>query len=96
LHYLDITAYQVQPVNTPGNSARNSAWGPGFFTTDLSFVKRFAIREQTQIDFRLEMFNAFNRTNYQNPSASFGSSTFGIISDAYDPRIMQAAIRFTF
>jgi hypothetical protein len=95
-HYLNAAACQVQPVNTPGNAARSSAWGPGFFTTDLSFVKRFAIREQTEVDFRLEMFNALNRTNYNNPSASFGSSTFGIISDAYDPRIMQAAIRITF
>jgi len=95
-HYLDAAAYQVQPVNTPGNAARNSAWGPGFFTTDLSFVKRFDIDEQKGIDFRLEMFNAFNRTNYNNPSGSFGSSGFGIISDAYDPRIMQAAVRFFF
>jgi hypothetical protein len=95
-HYLNAAAYRVQVLNTPGNAARNSAWGPGSFTTDLSFVKRFAVAEQRDLDFRLEMFNAFNRTNYQNPSASLGSSTFGTISDAYDPRIMQLAIRYTF
>ena len=38
LRYLDAAAYALQPLNTPGNAPRNSAWGPGLFTVDMSLV----------------------------------------------------------
>jgi hypothetical protein len=94
--FLNAAAYAVQPVNTPGSAPRNSAWGPGFWTTDLSFVKRFQLGATRSADLRVEAFNLFNHTNFQNPSASFGTSTFGVISNAYDPRIVQLAVRFAF
>jgi hypothetical protein len=93
--FLDPAAYALQPVNTAGNAPRNSAWGPGFFTVDLSLVKRFRLGN-TSIDARLEAFNALNKTNYQSPASTWGSSTFGLISDAYPNRVVQTALRFAF
>lgn len=94
--FLDAAAYAVQPANTPGSAPRNSAWGPGLWTTDLSLVKRFPFGVASHADLRVEAFNLFNHTNYQNPSASFGTSTFGVISNAFDPRIVQVAVRLAF
>ena len=93
--FLDPAAFALQPLNTPGNAPRSAAWGPGFFTADVSLVKRFTLG-QRYIDARLEAFNALNKTNYQNPSATWGTSTFGVISDAYAPRVVQLALRFAF
>ena len=93
--FLDPAAFALQPLNTPGNAKRNAAWGPGSFTVDVSLVKRFDLGRR-YVDARLEAFNALNTTNYQNPSATWGSSTFGVISDAYAPRVVQMAIRFAF
>jgi hypothetical protein len=93
--FLDPAAFALQSLNTPGNAPRSSAWGPGFFTADVSLVKRFPLGHR-YVDARLEAFNALNTTNYQNPSASWGSSTFGVISDAYAARVVQAALRFAF
>ncbi|MPZ20043.1 MAG: hypothetical protein GEV06_19330 [Luteitalea sp.] len=93
--FLDPTAYALQPINTPGDASRNSAWGPGFFTVDLSLVKRFALGDR-HADVRVEAFNLFNATNYQNPNGTWGGSSFGVISDAYDPRVIQLAVRFAF
>lgn len=87
--FLDPRAYQRQPVNTPGSAPRNSAWGPGYFTIDASLVKRFPIGER-YADLRLEAFNLLNTTNYQNPSATWGASNFGVISDTFDPRVVQS------
>jgi hypothetical protein len=88
-------AYAVQPVNTPGNAKPVSAWGPGFWTTDLSLVKRFAFNTFTA-DLRAEAFNLFNTVNYGQPNGTFGSAAFGQITSAGDPRIVQLAVRIGF
>ena len=94
--FLDTNAYQVQTLNTPGNAPRNSAWGPRYGNLDISFVKRFRTGTATYFDFRAEAFNAFNSTRFRNPSGGFGTTSYGIISDAYDPRVVQIALRFAF
>ena len=95
LHWLNPAAYAVQPVNTPGNAKPVSAWGPRAWTTDLSLVKRFTFNAFTA-DLRAEAFNLFNAVNYSNPNGSFGSASFGQITSAGDPRIIQLAVRFGF
>jgi hypothetical protein len=95
LHWLNPAAYAVQAVNTPGNAKPVSAWGPRALTTDLSLVKRFTLSGFTA-DLRAEAFNLFNTVNYSNPSGSFGSASFGQITSAGDPRIIQLAVRFGF
>ena len=95
LHWLDPAVYAVQPVNTPGNAPPAGAWGPGAWTTDLSLVKRFAF-DRFSADLRAEAFNLFNTVNYANPNGSFGSASFGQITSAGDPRIIQLALRLGF
>ena len=50
--FLDASAYSVQPLNTPGNAPRNSAWGPRYGNLDISFVKRFRRARRRYFDFR--------------------------------------------
>lgn len=95
-NFLNVDAYQVQTLNTAGSASRNSAWGPNFVNFDISIVKRFRVDEQRSFDYRLEMFNMFNQVNFRQPNGTFGGSSFGIISDAFEPRIIQMAIRFQF
>jgi len=94
--FLDVNAYRVQTINTPGNAARNSAWGPELFTFDATLVKRFPIRERVSLDFRAEGYNLFNTVNFDRPNSTYGGTTFGQISSAGDARIIQLAIRVAF
>lgn len=96
LRFLDVGAFAVQPVNTPGNSSRNNVYGPRLFTIDSSLVKRVRITERQSIDFRWEAFNLLNNVNFGNPATTFGNTNFGQINSAGDPRIMQLAIRYAF
>jgi hypothetical protein len=97
LKFLDPAAFSVQAVNTPGNSARNVALSPNMFNVNLTMVKRFAITESSALDLRFEAFNAFNTVNFANPaSLAFGSSNFGNITSAGDPRQVQVAVRYRF
>jgi hypothetical protein len=45
-------------------AARNLIQAPGLNNWDISFFKRFAINERHTIEFRAEMFNAFNHPQF--------------------------------
>jgi len=62
---------------------------------DLSLGKRFTFNAFTT-DLRAEAFNLFNTVNDSNSASSFGSASFGQITSAGDPRIIQLAIRVGF
>ena len=97
-YYFDPSAYDCASVPdfTYGNSGRNSIHGPGRNNFDLSFVKRFKFSEARQLEFRTELFNAFNHTQFFNPDHNGGSSTFGQVTQARDARIMQLALKLYF
>jgi hypothetical protein len=50
------------------------------------------------VQFRAEIFNVFNRTNFSNPDGHYqdGLSGFGKITSAGDPRLLQFALKFFF
>lgn len=96
LNFLSAAAYRVQAVNTPGNAARNTAYGPRFFNTDFNLSKEFRLTERQSFDIRWEAFNLFNTVNFQNPATTLGNTNFGSITAARDPRIMQLAVRYRF
>jgi len=45
------------------------------------------------LQFRLDMFNAFNHVNFYKPDTNFGSGTIGSLNAAWGPRQMQAALK---
>jgi hypothetical protein len=49
-----------------------------------------------QLQYRLEMFNAFNHANLGNPRANIGAVRPGEIDTMSGPRIMQMGLRLAF
>jgi hypothetical protein len=94
--FLNLQAYRLPAPQTPGNAARNSAWGPGFFNLDLGLTKRIPVSEKRYFDIRWEFFNVLNNTNFRNPNGSWTNVNYGVINNAYSPRQIQAALRFAF
>ncbi|MDZ4803025.1 MAG: TonB-dependent receptor [Bryobacteraceae bacterium] len=97
----------VNPPNfTFGNVGRAlpDVRGPGIVNFDVSAIKDTRILEKLKVQFRAEMFNVFNHTNYGNPGTGFSagpdgrnqSATFGLITSARDPRIIQFGARLIF
>ncbi len=87
-----------------GNLGRNTFEGPGQWSTDQSLFKNFKVREGKTLQFRWEVFNAFNRANFTLPNSATGgnranritSSIFGKSNATLDPRVMQFALKFLF
>jgi hypothetical protein len=85
--------------NTIGNSGRRFFSGPGINNFDLTLQKDLKIAESKSLEFRVEMFNAFNHAQFYGPQSvdgNIGDSTFGQVVSAAPPRLIQLAAKFVF
>jgi hypothetical protein len=81
-----------------GNAPRNGIRGPGYQKWDLSIFKnfRFGESQRTNLQFRFETTNTFNHTNWASIGATLGSSTFGQVTAARDPRIVTLGLKLSY
>jgi len=87
----------VHPAQAPrfGNSAMNILRGNGINTADIGIFKNFPFKERYRFEFRTEMFNAFNHTNFANPNTSVENPNFGrTFSTSISPRTIQFGLKF--
>ena len=68
----------------------------GRINSDFSLVKNVNFSESASLQFRGEVFNAFNHADFGLPGRSLGGPGFGVISDATDARILQLGLRVVF
>ena len=94
--WFNTAAFQPAATGTFGTAGRNILRGPGYFDVDASLFKEFYFTERWHLQFRAESFNLENRANFQNPTASVSSGTFGRITGANDPRVLQFALKLFF
>ncbi|WP_244501946.1 TonB-dependent receptor [Terriglobus roseus] len=97
--YFNKAAFTAAPTGTFGNLPRNFLRTPGQYNIDLSLSRNFNVYERLKFQLRLESFNILNHPNFTQTgftTANPSSSTFGYANTAGDPRIFQAAARFTF
>ncbi len=78
--WLNQAAFADPAPGTQGNSGRNAFYGPGYASTDFSVIKNTKITERIGTQFRVEMYNLFNRVNLAPPSGTVGSG-LGITAD---------------
>ncbi len=95
-NYLNPAAFAEPAVGTLGDQERNSIYGPGTRTIDLSLVRTFAFGNNHRLEARIESFNALNWFLWNNPQNARANPQFGRITSAGDPRIMQFAIKYQF
>ena len=76
-----------------GNSGRNILQGPGTKNVDFSVFKTVPLHEAANLQLRAEFFNLLNTPQFNNPSATVGTSTFGTISSAGSPTTLQRVSR---
>jgi len=93
--WFNTSAFAVAPAWSLGNAPRyfSDLRAPGYRNWDVSIQKYFPFQERFRFQFRLDMFNILNHTNYYSPSTFMGGG-FGSITQAWTPRQMQAALKF--
>jgi hypothetical protein len=85
-------------------NARNAFRSPGYWNVDMGIYKAFDLTERFKLQFRAEMYNAFNHANLylQSGDVDVSSYTFvdaakGLtVSGGKDYRTVQLALRLMF
>jgi hypothetical protein len=87
-----------------GNLGFDAIRGPGRDDWNLSLFKNFVISESrgSRVEFRADAFNTWNHTQFKGDinnggiSTSEGSSNFGAVTAAFDPREFQLGMKVVF
>jgi hypothetical protein len=96
-YYFDPSSFADAPLGQIGNAPRTICCGPGTTNFDLGLHRVIAEREGTRLEFRTEVFNVFNHTQFFNPDGDItDGTTFGQVSRAQDPRLIQLALKLNF
>jgi hypothetical protein len=96
---FNAAAFARNDLGTFGTVGQGTLTGPHIYSFDMGILKRFAITERVNLQFRSEFFNIFNQVNFANPNTSFGGgfgTSTAVHSFAGDPRIIQFGLKLTF
>ena len=98
-NWINTNCYVDPDPYTYGNAGKNSLEGPGAVTSDMSLRKLFNITERSNLEFRFELFNAFNHPGFAQPDPfeDDGPGSFGVISSTVVPnRQLQFGLKLNF
>ncbi|MBB6143172.1 hypothetical protein HNQ77_001116 [Silvibacterium bohemicum] len=107
-NYFNINAFVENQPGTFGDSGKNIMQAPPLYYTDAGLYKNWPFMNRFNIQFRWEMFNAFNQPSFAAPSSSNqisfnpaignqGGSEGRITATGSEPsRIGQMALKVTF
>jgi hypothetical protein len=94
--WFDTSVFSLPAPFTFGNAPRNAVVGPGLVSVDLSLQKAFSLTESVRLQWRTEIYNLFNRPNFNIPNRIAFTPNFGRISSAQDSRQLQLALKLSF
>ena len=98
MYWLNTSAFVTPAAFTFGTEGRNDLrrdWPRNF---DLSLFRSFPLYGETKrLEFRCELFNAFNTPRFDQPDSTIGDQYFGqVSSQANSPRQIQLALKLYF
>jgi hypothetical protein len=94
--YFNTSLFTREPLGQLGTANRQFFHGPGLNQWNLAILKNLRLTESKTLQFRGELFNAFNHAQFINPTGNILSGAFGIVTSARDARIGQLGIKFNF
>jgi len=92
----DATLDTNLPLGSLGGP-RSICCGPGINNFDISIQKGTPLGERANMEFRAELFNIFNHTQFLNPDGNISDGAdFGRVTHTRDPRQIQFALKISF
>jgi hypothetical protein len=91
-----------------GSMGRNNVSGPGLGNLDLSFFRKFEIRERVKVEFRADSTNFTNSPAFAAPNLTLGDPNFGKVTGTLNglisnqsiggtgPRMINLGLKLTF
>lgn len=92
-YWFDTSCFQMPAPGYFGNAGPNIITGPGINNFDIGITKQVTFGEKTNLQFRTELFNAFNHVQFLNPSSTMTDPSFGKVTSARPAREMQFGLK---
>ena len=109
VQWLSPAAFSIPQAGTFGNLGHNALRGPGTVNFDMAISRIFRLNERYSVQARADAFNLLNHANFVGAISPAGTvsgyttfgnnmnaSNFGWIRSAFDPRIIQFALKLYF
>ncbi|MCU1314921.1 MAG: Oar protein, partial [Candidatus Acidoferrum typicum] len=94
---LPVQDSNSTPLQLLGNAPRTICCGPGISNFDFSVQKVTRMGERMHLEFRAELFNMFNHTQFLNPDGSItDGADFGRVKRTREPRQVQFGLKLFF
>lgn len=95
--WFNTGALAIPAAGTYGTLGRDTLRSDPYKDFDLSFFRQFPITEDKKLEFRFEMFNAFNQVVYNQPDAAAVDPAYGAVSSTYNTaRQLQFGLKLYF
>ncbi|HEU5351915.1 MAG TPA: carboxypeptidase regulatory-like domain-containing protein [Terracidiphilus sp.] len=102
LQWFSGSGFSAPALGAWGNLGHDALRGPGRDNWNLALHKVFRFTEHSQFEFKAEAFNVWNHTQFQGDvqnggiGTNYSGSNFGVITSAWDPRVLQLAGKISF
>ena len=93
LYWLETACFAAPATGFFGNSGTFILSGPGVNNWDVAIEKSGELRESVKLQFRAELFNAWNHAQFKNPDSTAGDGNFGQVTQARDAREIQLGVK---
>jgi hypothetical protein len=93
---FDRSAFALPARGNFGNTGRNIIRDAPINNWDIGINKNFRIGEGIRLEFRTELFNAFNHTQFSQFVNTVNNVAFGTWTSASDPRIIQFGLKLVY
>jgi len=93
LYAFDTACFAAPAAGFFGNSGVNVITGPGVNNWDVALEKSAQLRETARLQFRAELYNAWNHTQFSNPDSTVGDANFGQVTQARPARQVQFGLK---
>jgi hypothetical protein len=102
-NWINAAAFSQPDPFTFGNAPRflSNLRAPHYVNWDMGLQKWWKFTETKRLQFRFELYNAFNHPNFFTPDTNLGDfnpnpalNSFGVITGAYPARSLQFAGKF--
>ncbi|MDX6712507.1 MAG: hypothetical protein QOH96_3523 [Blastocatellia bacterium] len=95
-NWINKAAFLAAPDTRNGTSGVGMVQGPGSQTWDFSLRRRFALTERFKLLIQADIFNAFNRTNYNGITTDLNNGGFGQLTSSGSARNIQVGMKLNF
>jgi hypothetical protein len=95
--WFNTEAFRMPAPFSFGTAGRNVVFAAGEKNVDFSLIKDTVLKESRRLQFRAEVFNILNHTNFADvPGRTAFTPTFGRYTAAENPRQVQIALKLLF